>query len=213
MYRLIYFFGPDGTGKTTHADLIAARLRSMGFKVWRTSVKQHHTIAHLILKLMEKAGYDIRMINYYGFYKELANKMNLIWKFIEIISFFIAWIYRIYLPYLLGYIVVCDRYVLDTLVTLSYFLKEPKFITSKFARLLIKLIPKNSLLFYLEADTRSIVLRKLDEPLTLELIEYYKRMYALLIKIYGIKVNNINTESEAVQSVHKKIAGLLGISG
>lgn len=209
---MIYFFGPDGTGKTTHADLIATRLRWMGYKVWRTGVKQHHTLAYLILKLIERGGYDLQRINYYGFHKELADKMNFIWKFIEITSFFMAWFYRIYLPFLLGYIVVCDRYVLDTLVTLSYFLKEPKFIASKFARLLIKLMPKKSLLIYLEADTQIIMLRKLDEPLTLELIEYYKRIYALLIKIYGIKANNINTASETIQSVQEKVMSLLGIS-
>lgn len=213
MYKLIYFFGPDGTGKTTHADLIAARLRLMGFRVWRTGIKHHHTIAYLILELMKRGGYDIQMINYYGFHEKLVDKIKTVWKFIEIISFFMAWIYRVCLPALLGYIVVCDRYVLDTLVTLSYFLKDPKFIISNFARLLVKLIPKNSILFYLEADTQIIMFRKLGEPLTFELVEYYKQMYALSMKIYGIRAKNINTSTETIQSVQEKIASIIGVSG
>lgn len=211
MYKLIYFFGPDGVGKTTHANLIANRLRLMGFRTWRASMKHHHTIAYLILKLMEKSGYNLQMINYHGFHEELTRKIKIVWKFIEITSFFIALIYRVCLPAFLGYIIVCDRYVLDTLVTLSYFFKEPKFVLSIFARVLVKLIPKNSFLFHLDADAKIITLRKLDEPLTFELIEYYRRMYTLLVKIYSLKAEKIDTVNETIQDVQEKIANLIGV--
>jgi len=211
MYKLIYFFGPDGTGKTTHANLIAARLKLRGFRVWRANMKHHHTIAYLILKLMKKGGYNVQMINYYGFHEELMRKIKIAWKLIEIASFFIALMYRVYLPALLGYIVVCDRYVLDTLVTLSYFFKEPKFVLGIFARVLVKLIPKNSFLFHLDANAKTIMLRKLDEPLTSEQIEYYRRMYTFLVKIYNLKAEKIDTVTETIQSVQEKIAKLIGI--
>ncbi|MEM2704257.1 MAG: hypothetical protein QXR45_13990 [Candidatus Bathyarchaeia archaeon] len=211
MCKLIYFFGPDGTGKTTHADLIAASLKLMGFRVWRAKIKHHHTIVYLILKLMEKGNYNVQMINYYGFHEELTHKIRSVWKIIEIASFFIALMYRVYLPALLGYIVVCDRYVLDTIVTLSYFLKEPNFVLSTYAKVLVGLIPKNSFLFHLDADTNTIMFRKLDEPLTYELIEYYRRIYTLLLKAYSLKAEKIDTTTEAIQNIQKRITKLIGI--
>ncbi|MEM3826194.1 MAG: hypothetical protein QXE05_02040 [Nitrososphaeria archaeon] len=206
MYKLIYFFGPDGTGKTTHADLISTRLKLMGFRVWRTSVKQHHTIAYLLLKLMNLGSYDIQIINYYGFPERLAHRINRLWKMVEFFGLLPAVFYRVYLPMILGYVVVCDRYVLDSLVTLSYFLKEQNSVLGIFARFLVSLIPKSSLLVFFDADTEVIMLRKPNEPLSVELITYYKRMYRILLKIHGLRTEKVNTTDVSIQNVQKKIA-------
>ncbi|MEM2598747.1 MAG: hypothetical protein QW482_03405 [Thermoproteota archaeon] len=209
MYRLIYFFGPDGTGKTTHADLVASKLRQRGYKVWRASVKQHHTVAYLLLKIINADSYSRQTITYYGFNNELASKIRRIWKVVEFLGLFPALLNRVYLPLLLSHIVVCDRYVLDTIVTLSYFLKEPRLVSSIPARILLKLIPKKSLLVHFDADTEVIMLRKQDEPLTVELVSYYRRMYALVLNIYGLNVEKINTTDIPIEDVQEKINQLL----
>ncbi|MEM3610245.1 MAG: hypothetical protein QW076_05090, partial [Candidatus Anstonellales archaeon] len=129
---------------------------------------------------------------------------------IEFISILPVIFYRIHFPMILGYVIICDRYVLDTLVTLSYFLREQKFVLGIFARLLVKLIPKSSLLVLFDANTNIIILRKPDEPLNMELITYYRRMYSLLLKIYGLKTEKIDTTSVSIQYVQKKIALLIG---
>ncbi|MEM2742062.1 MAG: hypothetical protein QXD95_07955 [Nitrososphaeria archaeon] len=211
MYKLIYFFGPDGVGKTTHANLIANRLRLMGFRVWRASVKQHHTLAYLLLKTLSHRNPKGKIMNYYGFNDVLMRRIRTPWKILEIVSLFPAVFYRIILPLLLGYVVVCDRYVLDTLVTLSYFLKDPKLILSKSARILIRLIPKNSLLLYFNADAEVILQRKRCEPLTFQLITYYARMYAMMINVYNLKAEKINTTTEPINKVREKIANLIDL--
>lgn len=210
-YKLIYFFGPDGTGKTTHADLIASYLRKKGFKVWRTSVKHHHTIAYLLLKLISSLinGYDKHIIDYHGFPRILANKINKIWKIIEFFGLLPAIFYRVLLPTSLSYTVVCDRYVLDTLVALSYFLRDQSLIVSAFARILMKFIPKNSLLIFFDADTNTIMLRKINEPLNFKLIEYYRQMYSILLNTYKIKAERIDTTNTPIQHVHKRIVSLM----
>jgi len=209
MYRMIYFFGPDGSGKTTHADLVAASLRRRGYKVWRTSIKQHHTIAYLLLKLISMGSYNLQTFSYYGFREDITYKIRKPWKIVEFLGLIPALLYRVYIPMLMGYILVCDRYVLDTLVTLSFFLKDPKIISGSLARILLKLIPKNSLLVYFDAETKTIKARKQDEPLSIELITYYRYMYAFLSRLYNLDVVKIETTHVPINDVQRKIKVLI----
>jgi len=204
-YRMIYLFGPDGTGKTTHAELTSQYLRSRGYKTWRASVKQHHTLSYLLLKLLSNEKHGWQAINYYGFKDGLKHKIKTPWKLLEILSLLPAILYRVFLPLLLGYIVVCDRYVLDTLVTLSYFLDDRELISGISAKLLASMIPRNSVLFYMNADTEVILQRKRDEPLTSKLIDYYKGAYKALIKQLNLKIITIDTKAAQVKDVQKMI--------
>lgn len=207
-YKMIYIFGTDGTGKTTHADLVSLRLKAKGSRVWRARVKQHHTLAYLFLRLLIGKELGGQPITYYGFHPELSQKIKTPWKILELISLSPAVIYRVLLPSFLGYIVVCDRYLFDSLATLSYFLKDSIIISGTPARLLVKLIPKNSLLVYLEADTDTILQRKKDEPLTRQMIEYYKDAYNTLIKQSGLKTLRIDTTIGSIEEVQQKIQSL-----
>ncbi len=215
MYKLIYFFGPDGTGKSTHADLVATHLRQMGLRVWRTSVKQHHTLSYLLLRMLSRRNPRGKVINYCGFNDVLTHRIRTPWKILEIMSLFPAILYRIILLSLLGYIIICDRYVLDTLVSLSYFLKDPKLISGMFAKLMAKLIPNGSLLFYMNAETGVILKRKENELLTTQLIEYYRQAYEDIIKQlkrYGLAVARICTTTTSIKNVHEIILSYLSLN-
>jgi len=201
--KMIYFFGSDGTGKTTHADLTALYLRRKGYRTWRASVKQHHTFAYLLLKLLSSGNPGGRALSYYGFSDELKRKIRTPWKILELVSLFPALLYRVLLPQLLGCIVVCDRCVLDTLVSLSYFLKDQRLISGICAKLLASMIPKNAVLFYMNADTVTILRRKKCEPLTPRLIEYYKDAYETLIKRLKLRITMIDTSRVSIEDVQK----------
>jgi len=202
---MIYFFGPDGTGKTTHAELTSQYLRKRGYKTWRASVKQHHTFSYLLLKLLSGGKNYGQAISYYGFDDGLKQKIKTPWKILELLSLFPAILYRVLLPLLLGYTVICDRYVLDTLVSLSYFLDDQKLISSIFAKLLTSMIPKDSVLFYMNADTKVIIQRKRDEPITPKLIEYYKWAYEALMEQLKLKTITIDTSIARVEDVQKMV--------
>ncbi|MEM1646305.1 MAG: hypothetical protein QXL96_10695 [Ignisphaera sp.] len=212
MYKLIYFFGSDGTGKTTQAELVSSWLRRRGYKVWRASIKHHHSLSYIILKTISYGNPYGKIISYYGFNGVLAQKIKTPWKILELMSLFLAVFYRVLLPLLLGYVIVCDRYVLDTLVTLSYFLKDPGLVTGVPIKLMVKLIPKNSLLFYLDAETKVILRRKKDEPLTTYLIEYYRKAYRIVnkqLKVLNIAVIQINTTDTSMTDVYRIIVSYL----
>lgn len=212
MYKLIYFFGPDGTGKTTHANLITDCLRLLNFRVWRASVKQHHTLAYLLLRTLCCGDPNGKAINYYGFNDALIRRIRTPWKILELVSLFPAVFYRVILPLLLGYVVVCDRYVLDTLAVLSYFLKDPKLKSGLYAKLMVGLIPRDAILFYLDAETDIILQRKLKEPLTIHLIEYYRRAYEVIVeqlRVQGLAVARINTTTTSIKTVHEIVLNCL----
>ncbi len=200
---MICFFGPDGAGKTTHAELTSLYLKKKGYRIWRASIKQHHTISYLLLKLLSSGDPSRQTISYHGFGGRLKQKIKTPWKILELISLFPVLYCRVFLPLLMGYIVICDRYLPDTIVTLSYFLGDPKLISGTSAKLLSALIPKGTLLFYMNANTEVVLQRKRDEPLTSDLVEYYKRGYEILIKRFGLKPMTINTSTSRVADVQK----------
>jgi len=184
---MVYFYGPDGAGKSSNADVLAAWLCKKGNRVHRGSVKQHHFLAYILLKII---GCGDPKINYYGFSEPLSKRIKCSWLVLEILSLFPAIFHRVIGPIMLGYIVVCDRYVLDSLATLSYFLKDPSIIDGWLAKVLTALIPRSSLLFWLDGDIDVLLSRKADEPLTKELLEYYRSAYR---KLFGIlKARGLN---------------------
>jgi thymidylate kinase len=206
---MVYLFGSDGTGKTTHADLLAKYLERNGYRIRRATVKQHHTLSYVLLKLLTYKKPDRESINYYGFNCQLGKRIRTPWKIIELVSVVPAVFYRVLLPLFFGYLVICDRYLLDTLVTLSYFLAEPKFLSSRASKVLLRLIPKRSLLVYCEADTDLILQRKKDEPLTAQLVEYYKSAYRKLSRWCGLEMVIVDTGKNSADEVQAKLQPLI----
>lgn len=188
--------------------MISRHLTGCGLRTWRTSIKQHHTLSFLFLKLLRRNPQN-DPLNYYGFNGKLAPKIRKPWKILELTSLAPALFSRVLLPLLFGYIVVCDRYLLDTLVTLSFFLKEPALVSGRLAWLLTKMIPKNSFLVYFEADTKTILERKRDEPLDESLIEYYKKAYRYLAERFCLNVTVIDNTVCSVSDVQAKLLLML----
>jgi thymidylate kinase len=207
--RLVYFFGPDGTGKTTQAELIFSYLRRNGVLTMRGRVKQHHTLSYLLLKLLRPNNKDYLKTNFFGFDTQLNSRIRRPWEILEIISVIPAIAYRVALPSLLGYTVVCDRYVIDTVVVLSRFLDDQGFMFGNTARLLMKLIPKQALLIHLDADTETILARKKDEPLTQQLVNQYRASYKNIIHAFRLRVVTIDTTNISVLNVQETVQNLL----
>src|SRR5438445_11343811 len=52
--RLVSFFGPDGSGKTTQAKMLADHLRARGVKVRLAWIRSKHTLPYLVLSAMRR---------------------------------------------------------------------------------------------------------------------------------------------------------------
>lgn len=211
---MIYFFGPDGAGKTTHAILISSWLRERGFKVWKTSVKFHHMLSYVVLKLLCTGDLTKSPLIYKGFSGDLAKRIRVPWILLEFVSLALTILYRVIIPMSLGYVVVCDRYVLDTLVTLSYFLKDPRLLVGRFFKIMVGLLPKDVILLYLDAETKVLLDRKRDEPLSHDMINYYRISYNIIIRQLrdlGKDLMIADTSEKTIGDVHRVIVKYLTV--
>jgi thymidylate kinase len=155
-----------------------------------------------------------------------------IWSAIEIISIIPKILINVYLPRALGFILIGERYVIDSLATMTcYFLRDPKFVNSWASDFLIKFIPPNTLVVLLDAEIEVIGKRRLarnsqyDEPIRRNPRAWYlginpfgcltsnhqRKVYLDLAKKAGAHI--IDTSNLSVDKIHqiilKKIANYI----
>ena len=209
---LVSIFGPDGAGKTTHADLVAKHLASKGFKVKRAWVKSYHTLAYVLSKLYAKLSPRSVELNAYGniigihplrrgrFSKKL-------WAWLECLSILPKALLSVIMPVKAGCIVVADRYVLDSIASIAYTLRRPDFAESLPARLLLALIPTGSVLIYVDAPSHEIARRRgrLADP------EGYLEAFRSTCRELARRLNapTIDTSRLSVEQAHGLIVKLV----
>lgn len=151
---LISFCGPDGVGKSTQVAMLSYYLMKQGSRVTFCWIRVFHGIAYLVVKLFKKFGYQAPPI---------TNKIDrYIWFFIEFAGLVPRLLLQTVLPLKLGYIVIAERHLLDTIVSLSLFIyRDPNFVKSKEALFLLRLIPRNSIFIFLNASPDMILKRRI----------------------------------------------------
>ena len=166
-------FGPDGAGKTTHAAFIARRLASKGFKVKRAWIKSYHTLAYLLSRLYAKLSPRSVELNAYGSIIGIepirrGGFSKALWAWLEYLSILPKALLSVIIPVKAGRVVVADRYVLDSIASITYTLRQPSFTESLPAKLLLSLIPRGSILIHVDAPYQEIVNRRgrLTDPKT-----------------------------------------------
>lgn len=159
--NFIYIYGPDGAGKSTHTFLLGNRLRAKGRKVKRVCIRSKHLPFRVFwnfLKLICEERYVypdghvskippiaiLRSLSTFIIYAELFNVLALV-----VITL-------IYLHF--GYIVIAERFVLDTYVDLLYFSTKfvRKNLPTRVLTILLRFLPKDMLFIFLDADYISL---------------------------------------------------------
>ena len=138
----------------------------------------------------------------------LLPKLRPIWGFIEFISVLPWIILRVYLPRIFRYTVVAERYVVDTVVYLGYWL-GPDFFRSYLAKILLNFIPQGSLLIHLDAETQVLIKRLYYDTATIDFIVFQKKIYRVLAKMLGAVT--IDTSRFGIKEVFQQIIKVLNI--
>ena len=205
--QLIVFFGPDGSGKTTQAILLASHFQKQGFKVRLVWIRAHHSLASILSKILSSFGY-YRSIFSQGkscksFDVKLLPRLKRFWGFIEFISV-LPWILiKVKLPLLLGYVVIAHRYVVDTVVSVAYFLGDNEFLSDYAAKVLLSMVSKGAFLVHLDAEVEVIKERRKEEELDLDFINFQRRCYLSFSAFF--RALSINTSNENVMDTFKII--------
>jgi thymidylate kinase len=210
MPRAVIFFGPDGAGKSTQAKLLIKHLESQRLRVRWTWIRGRHSLAFVLSNFLKKQGYYIIAtsgdIPHKVFDPRLMPKLQRVWVFIEFISVLPWIITRMYFPMAFGYIVVAERYVIDTLVYMGYWI-SPVILRGFMARILLSLIPRDSILIYLNAQTETLLNRIKDDTATHDFIVFQQQAYDELARRLGAHV--IDTTISNAQETFQKILGAL----
>jgi thymidylate kinase len=195
-YRAIIFFGPDGSGKTTQADILLQELTRKGIKCKRFWMRSLHTLAFLISKIAMNL---LSLHNVYEFREKYAVRLRRLWYFIELISI-LPLVIRFYILLYRGYVVIADRFIIDWIVSLAYVMRDESFINSRYAKLVLKFIPRNSLLIFLDADYDVIIRRRVDTAESKEYIMFQKKYYTIFAKSLGAQI--IDTSNKNILDVN-----------
>lgn len=208
----IIISGLDGSGKTTLANSLVKYLRSKGYETKYVWIRSPHTIAYLISRILMRLGWNLTfrnpkgmIISRFELYK--GTFISKIWSVIEFLSILPLVISKVWLPYILGYTVVCDRYVIDSAVSIALTTKDMSFPDSFIGALLLKAIPEKNALIFLDADLPTVLKRRPDVEYSVDEIKNEMKLYRSFMR--KVKALTFNSATESTERIRDKVIDLL----
>lgn len=112
--KLIHFFGPDGSGKTTHVDILIRKLLQQEPNIRKCWVRSPHTFAFLLWRLFILIGFYRVIRNPFGYEVKLplinrSRRLRFFWAITEFLSV-LPLIIRINFAISRGYKFIAERY-------------------------------------------------------------------------------------------------------
>ncbi|MHA1832379.1 MAG: hypothetical protein ACTSV7_00170 [Candidatus Baldrarchaeia archaeon] len=161
---MIHFFGPDGAGKSTQVKMLIDRLRIYEPKVRKCWVRSPHTLAFLLWRVFIKIGFYRVICNPFGMEVKLpgVNRSRLLRQFWAIIEFFsvLPLVMRIRFSMWRGYKFIAERFILDTVTTVAFFIGNIDFLKSRTSKLFFLLIPRDTVFIFLDSNYETIFRRR-----------------------------------------------------
>ena len=206
--HVIVITGIDGSGKTTIANLLVKHLRSKGCKTKYVWIKSLHTLAYLISRIFESQGWHRLVKNpnkivVSRFELPRSKSAEKIWPTIEFISVLPWIILKVNLAIFFGFTIVADRYIIDTIVSIAMRTRNSFFVESFLGKLLLRMIPKETVILYLDADLRTVSKRRPDIEYTTDEIISQISLYRLLAEKMGAYF--IDTTMSSIEDVEKRV--------
>jgi hypothetical protein len=210
--KVIVFFGPDGSGKSTQCRLVVEYLTKKDLKVKKTWIRSPHTIAYFFSQFLISKGFVRTIRNPYGLQMKVPllcvnSNLGRLWPWLELASVIPLVIIRVYIPRLLGFNVVAERFVVDSVVNISFYLSDPFFYKNIVAKILIGFLPKDAILIHIDSDYQTMLTRRGQIVDPEEFISFQRTEYAVLKQ--SLNTVTINTSHLNVQQVHSMIIQII----
>ena len=205
---IIVLSGIDGSGKSTISRKLSKSLiKNFNLKTRIVWVKSLHTLAYLIYVLFRKMWGIEYIVNPKGkitehYTTKWMKKLGPLWGFIEFLSV-LPWILITLLYRFLGFTVICDRFIMDFLATVSLRVNNPFWPWKSIWGKSLKALQRRFLTFHLKVTLKTALQRRLD-------IEYDLKEFKLLTALYRILTNDTNAheilnEKTSISNIIKSI--------
>jgi glycosyltransferase involved in cell wall biosynthesis len=210
--RCFAITGLDGSGKTTLANWLVEYLRSKGYRCRYVWIRSLHTFAYLTSRILTPLGWHRTFRNPNGivisrFEVHEGTFARKIWPVIEFVSVLPWIILKTRLLLFLGYIIVLDRCTIDTTISIALTARDMNFADSSLGRILLKLMPKNCAVIFLDADFFTVLKRKPDIHNTSDEIKNWITLYRVLAR--NMNAFCLNTTILTIEQTRKKVIDLL----
>jgi thymidylate kinase len=194
---IICLFGPDGSGKSTLAKALAKRLSNEIFQVKILWMRGTHTLASLFARLFSQFGGFKGVDNPYY---EISVPRNLkrFWQILEFASLLPVLIIKFLPLSILGYIVVAERYLPDSIVWIATTTKDPNYQESIAAKFLKTLTLKAKVKIYVTAKPETLLKRRsdIDPSFLQDQLELYEKI-AGSVKAFRLDTTNRSIKESA----------------
>jgi len=201
----VYLFGIDGAGKTTHIALLMKYCRESKMKFRYVWLRWAAFFSYPLLALCKLLGYTKSIhtatgkIIIHSFYRNKA--IARLWTWIFSLDFVLHTFIRITAPMKLGFSILCDRFVIDAMVDLIIESRINIFRILP-GRILIRLLPENSILIMLDVEEVEALRRKRDIP-CISYVIARRRLYKMFSRILDAYV--VDTTNKSIYEVHRVI--------
>jgi hypothetical protein len=164
--RFIYLAGCDGTGKTTQAEILLAELKALKVKADRLWLRFPFFFCLPLLAYARWRGsswYEDTGESRHGYWDFRGSwLLRVVFPWLLLLDAALFTIAKVYLPLYLGKTIVCERFVLDTLVDLSLAMDDLGFPGRHPGKLYPALLPGRATIAILDLDVRTIRRRRPD---------------------------------------------------
>jgi hypothetical protein len=110
----------------------------------------------------------------------------------------------------LGYTVVAERCVVDTIVNIAYYTQDMGFLQSRIAGIILhSSIPKKAIFIHIDSDYSAILKRRGNEVDPYEFIKFQRRGYG--IAKYLVEATSIDTSNMTIQEAYASVLKRLGL--
>lgn len=216
---IIVFAGPVGSGKSTQMRLLASELKHKKIKVKLSFLKTGHIFAYLLevflAKMLASKRKDVYPIRALLEEKpHIFKKIFRLWLSLDVISISIKFLFTIYIPLKLGYIIIVEEYIPAVISDYIYLCRITECILkpeSLAIALLLKLmrLGRFTQVVFLDAENDELRLRWKRRGSPYEKDDYLKMQRTTLLsisrKLSSSELLYINTGKQAVRETHQLI--------
>jgi thymidylate kinase len=220
--QVIAFLGPVGAGKSTQIRLLASKLSNQGLRVKVTSLGTNELFArvlvHILTRFLLIKRNDVFPIR--GLIEDkpkIFKKLFKFWLFLDLVSVHIAYLYRVYIPTVMGYTVIVEEYLPASIADYMY-LSKALDIRSKFVYFVLVPILRlfylcSPMMFFLDTNVDELKLRWKRRGSLMEKTDYIHMQRTSLLslskKLSPHEVLYVNTTNQTITKTHDEIVSHL----